>query len=359
MRAVIGLVLLFIGESYRLYHKKPQKGGGIMRKLLKNTGACVAVAAIAVSGAVMADPYTEALEKRLKIMEEQMGMMKDEIARVRTEAEKPTEKMMELEEWVAKVNMMAPKTSRSQVFFRGGYARQDQDRTGNILTDSNADNSGNSAATSVLGSGLTTQDITGNSRNGDKDGWYFGAGIEHSLTDDLWGFVDDTSVWGEIMFEYKEFEAEDLRRAPLATAANDSANSAIAGATGAVCNGLTPFATNGTTVASSGPYGSCSNTITVTQFTLTAAPKVKFDNIMGIQGLTPWVIPAGFAFHVISPPSDGVTYMAPGVMFGGGVEYNIWKSLNVGADMRYHLTSNAPDVQLDGLTAGGYLGFEF
>ncbi len=68
-----------------------------MKKFLKNTGACVAVATLAASSAVMADPYTDALEKRLQIMEEQMQMMQNEIARVRTEAEKPAEKMMELE----------------------------------------------------------------------------------------------------------------------------------------------------------------------------------------------------------------------------------------------------------------------
>ena len=331
-----------------------------MKKFLKNTGACVAVVTLAASSAVMADPYTDVLETRLQDMEEQMQLMQDELARVRTEAEKPAAKMMELEEWVAKVNMMAPKESKSQIFFRGGFARNDENREGEILIDSNADNSG--AAANPTGAGLTTSAITGNSPNGDEDGWYFGAGIEHQLTPDLFGLWDDIGVWGEIMFEYKEFAAEDLRRAPLATAANDSATGALGASTGAtavVCSGVAGGGNGALIIGNSGPYGNCSNVVTVTQFTLSAAPKIKFDDVMGMQGLTPWIIPAGFAFHVISPPSDGVTYMAPGMMFGTGVEYNVWKSINVGLDARYHLTSNAPDVQLDGLTAGGYLGFEF
>ena len=54
----------------------------------------------------MADPHTDALEKRLKIMEKQMRMMQDELARVREEARQPSAKALELEEWVAKVQKL-------------------------------------------------------------------------------------------------------------------------------------------------------------------------------------------------------------------------------------------------------------
>ena len=190
------------------------------------------------------------------------------------------------------------------------------------------------------------------------------------MTPDLFGLWDDTSLWAEIMFEYKEFDQVDLNRAPLSTAANDSVNAAsethfvLEPADGIVpvcaSNDLIPTGTSGLITGNGGPYGHCSNSVHVTQFTLSAAPKIKFDDVMGIQGLTPWIIPAGFAFHVISPPFDGVTYTTVGIEFGAGLEYNVWKTINIGADARYHVTDNAIDgVNIDGLTAGGYLGFEF
>ncbi|MCK5190934.1 MAG: porin family protein, partial [Methylococcales bacterium] len=74
----------------------------------------------------------------------------------------------------------------------------------------------------------------------------------------------------------------------------------------------------------------------------------------------PWIIPAGFGLHVISPPSDGVTVTAPGIFFGAGADYNVWKSITVGFDGRYHLVSNTTaDVDLDGFEVGGYVGFGF
>ena len=44
--------------------------------------------------------------------------------------------------------------------------------------------------------------------------------------------------------------------------------------------------------------------VTVNQFTLTAAPKIKF--LEGAK-FRPWIIPAGLAIHVISPPSESIT----------------------------------------------------
>ena len=74
----------------------------------------------------------------------------------------------------------------------------------------------------------------------------------------------------------------------------------------------------------------------------------------------PWIIPAGLAIHVISPPSDGVTVFNTGVMFAGGADYNIWEDIYIGADVRYHLTGDDADgVDTDGFTAGGYVGIGF
>ena len=335
-----------------------------MNKILKNTSACIAVAVIAASNIVMADPHTDALEKRLKIMEKQMGMMQDELALVREEARQPSAKAIELEEWVAKVKKIEPYEKKNMVFFRGGFARNDTDRTGDILTDANTDGSGSSALPANFG-GLNTRDFTGNPSNGNNNGWYFGAGIEHSITEDLFGLWDDTEMFGEILFEYKEFDSHTLNRAPLPTAANDSVNAA-ANAHGLtadqsipVCasNLLEPKGNSGLIANNGGPYGSCINSVTVTQFTLTASPKIKF---MKGGDFRPWIIPAGLTINVVSPPSDGATYIAPGIMFAGGAEYHLWNNIYIGADARYNLTSNAMDgVDIDGFTAGGYLGFGF
>jgi hypothetical protein len=84
-------------------------------------------------------------------------------------------------------------------------------------------------------------------------------------------------VLGEIMFEYKEFDRKnlDIRALP------------------ALANGLPNINLN------------TQGSVKVSQFTLTASPKVKF---MGGSKFRPWIIPVGLAIHVISPPSDGVNF---------------------------------------------------
>jgi len=74
----------------------------------------------------------------------------------------------------------------------------------------------------------------------------------------------------------------------------------------------------------------------------------------------PWVIPVGFELNVISPPSDAITVLNPGMAFGAGADYNLWKDIHIGADARYHLSLDDVDgVDTDGVTAGGYIGFGF
>ena len=76
----------------------------------------------------------------------------------------------------------------------------------------------------------------------------------------------------------------------------------------------------------------------------------------------PWVIPVGFTLNVISPPSQAgtITELKPAMNFGTGMDYNIWKSLYVGADVRYFLATTSLDgTNVNGLTAGGSLGFGF
>ena len=312
--------------------------------------------------AIAASKKVQSMEAQMQRMSDMMQSMQSELASVKAQAGQADPKLQELEEWVDAQKSAPAPDKESMVFFRGGFARNDTDRTGDILTDANADGSG--AGTNILGLGVNTSDFTGNSGNGNQDGWYFGAGFDHHINDDLFGLMDNTDVLAEVMFEYKEFDQTDLRRAPLGTAANDSVNAALGVAGAPVCGGIGDIpalglsANAGTTQNGAGPYGSCSNSVTVTQFSLTASPKIRF---MKGSAFRPWIIPIGFAFHVISPPSDGVTYTTSGMMFGAGADYKIWKDIYVGIDARYHLVNNDPldGVEIDGFTAGGYLGLGF
>ena len=176
-------------------------------------------------------------------------------------------------------------------------------------------------------------------------GWYVGAGLDHRLTNDMWGLTDLMALDGEIMVQYMNF--------------GTATNSLVAAAS--------------TAVGTAGTLGSIRNQ--VTQFTLAASPKLKFNT--GTI-FTPWIIPFGLSFNVISPPSSGVTVLNPGLMLGVGGEFDIWKAIIAGFDFRYNFTggdlsySNTTTgiagtqtkvtlhgVSTDGLTAGGYFGFKF
>ncbi len=307
---------------------------------------------------------TAALESQVQQMAAMMEAMQAELSRVKTASSSASSensaKVQELDQWMSSVrssSSSALSSGNNMVFFRGGYLSNDHSREGSILTDANALNEGTGG--NIAGLGIQTTDLTGNRPNGDDEGWYFGAGFDLNLSNDLFGLMDGVDVLGEITFSYKEFSAHDINRAPLGTAANDSASGAagdLLGTDSVPSNGVV-CGEGGLTTGGAGPYGSCSANIAVTQITITASPKIKF-----MQGskFRPWLIPAGFAIHVISPPSDGVTYIAPGIMFGGGADYNIWNNLYVGVDARYHLVSNTvADVELDGFEAGGYVGFGF
>ena len=295
---------------------------------MKKTQLAAAIA-IAVSGAVIAPQASagdhKGMQAQINALSSMMKSMQKELKRVKSAGGSQS-----LQEWENTVNAVKDlQKKKNLVSFRGGFARMDQPRNGDILTDA---------------AFYTAGGTTLNNANGDRDGWYFGAALDHHINSDLFGISDligvPAEVLAEIMFEYKEFDSENLRRAPLGTAAADS----LAG-TGDVCS------------TASSAYGACDNKVTVTQFTLSASPKIKF---MEGSDFRPWVIPAGFAFHVISPPSDGVTVNTVGMQFALGADYKIWKDIYAGVDFRYHLTSNATDdVDVDGMTTGGYVSLGF
>jgi hypothetical protein len=330
---------------------------------MKKTQLAAAIA-LAVSGAVIAPQASagdhNSMQAQINALSGMMKSMQKELKRVKSAGGSQS-----LQEWENTVDAVKElKQKKNRVSFRGGFAHMDKTREGDILTDANWDGSG--GGIDIGGLGVNTADLTGNEPNGDQDGWYFGASLDHHINSDLFGISDligvPAEVLAEIMFEYKEFDREDLNRSPLGTAANDSVNDIIQNAgTGAlaaaVCSSDALGGTTTLTANGVGPYGSCSNSVTVTQFTLSASPKIKF---MEGSNFRPWVIPAGFAFHVISPPSDGVTVSTVGVQFAAGADYKIWQDIYAGADFRYHLTSNATDgVNVDGYTAGGYVSLGF
>ncbi len=198
-------------------------------------------------------------------------------------------------------------TEKSRLLhFRGGFTHMMNQRNGSSIQ-------------SVVAP-IGAQDQAG------QDGWYVGAGIDWGLTRDMWGLMPKTTVFAELMFEYKQF-------------GNNVQGNALA---------------NAPTMLVGAPQNPIN--VTVSQFTLTASPKIKFFEGSKVR---PWLIPAGLAIHVMSPTSESITYLAPGIMFGAGVDYNIYKDFFVGIDGRYQLVDKTDGVNLSGMTAGGYVGIGF
>lgn len=286
---------------------------GIALATITMAGALVSPQAMARSSSTAAERLAQAANNKADALEAQLQALQAEVISLREQASRPaasadSEKVQELDAWMTSVKS-APAPSKKHdnaIFFRGGFASNDAKRDGvSIKSD-------------VMPLGAQAQS--------DKDAWYIGAGFDFGLTDDVWGLVNNTEVLAELMFEYKEFGAH--------VQGNGLANDPIIIA---------------------GPQNPRS--VTVNQLTLTAAPKIKF--LKG-SAFRPWVIPVGLGLHVVSPPSESITVLNPGIMFGAGADYRVWKDIFVGVDGRYHLTGGAADgVNTDGFTAGGYLGIGF
>ncbi len=273
------------------------------------------------------------LERRLQTMEDEMRALRSELSRTRHEAQSAADKMEAHQQQVDQ--HLAETSSRedsqdNMIFFRGGFSSMEHPRNNELLMDND-----------TLGS-------TADAKNG--DGWYVGAGFEHGLSKDLFGLTDMASLDGEVMFEYKNYGSS--HNALVDAAGTTLASLSGVGGTQGVGGGVTKIENQ------------------LTQFTVTAAPKIKLNNLGDFR---PWIIPFGLGIHVISPPSSGVTVLNPGLMLGAGGEYNIWKNLYAGLDFRYHFTGDdlafktrlpggatlLNKTKIDGLTTGAYLGFGF
>jgi opacity protein-like surface antigen len=268
------------------------------------------------------------LERRLQMMEDEMRALRSELSRARSETQATADRMeahkQQMNQHLAE-GTSSDSSKEDLIFFRGGFASMEHPRNNELLMDNN-----------IIGGTMDAKD---------GDGWYVGAGFDHRLTNDFWGLTDLASLDAEVMFEYKNFGTShnavvDALGTTLATGAID------------LNGGVTPIENQ------------------LTQFTLTAAPKIKLNNLGDFR---PWIIPFGLGIHVISPPSSGVTVLNPGLMLGAGGEYKIWKDVYAGIDFRYHFTGDdlayktrVPGVgtllnktKIDGLTTGAYLGFGF
>jgi len=210
----------------------------------------------------------------------------------------------------------------NMVFFRGGWAHAYRSR-GGVSTDNGVSNFVNDP---LYGSYA--------GERADRNAWYFGAGLDFSIDDNLFGLMDNTEVLAEVMFEYKEF-ADKAAGGSLATA---GALQALANADPTILG--------------------AARDVTVSQFTVNASPKIKF--LKG-SDFRPWVIPVGFAMNIISPPSESITVLQPALMFGLGADYRVWKNVYVGADARYqqNIGRTLDGVQTNGFSVGGYLGLGF
>ncbi|MFI3137214.1 MAG: porin family protein [Methylococcaceae bacterium] len=287
---------------------KTNKYWGLAAATLTIASTLIAPQAVAGSKAELGNSKVQALESQVNEMGDMLRSMQSELDAVRHEAKQPV--------------AVAPapvKTKDNMVFFRGGYGHNNSTR-GGTLDPTNVPGVGSS------GNGVVTGAI------GDRDAWYFGAGFDFSLSDDLFGFANGTEVLAELMFDYKHLADKKS-------------------------NGLSPGAT--ATLGTLGFNIPAANTqnATVNQLSLAASPKIKF--LKG-HDFRPWLIPVGFELNIVSPPSDAITVLAPGMMFGLGADYRIWNNLYVGADARYHYTPDDVDgINTDGVTAGGYLGIGF
>jgi hypothetical protein len=309
---------------------KNKLGLGIVLATLTMAGALVSTAVVADDAATAAPKAAKhkvakhkaaakaiyAAPSKVDMLEAQLRAMQDEVAALRGQvhttapaASVDAQKVQDLDARVATVEATsakhASKAKNHMIYFRGGYAGNDSSM---IATTNYANGVGQ-----LVG---TTQ--------GQKDGWNFGAGIDFSLSDNMFGLMKGTEFLGELDLNYVDL--------------------------GTFTSGLTPTLASPTL-----PTSSASQSM----FRITAAPKIKF-----FEGskLRPWIIPTGFTLNVISPPSQAntITELMPAMHFGAGVDYNIWKSIYVGTDVRYNMafgTLNGTNV--NGLTAGGSVGFGF
>jgi hypothetical protein len=311
----------------------------------------------------------DALEAQVRMMQDELAALKSQQTTAAPVVAVDSAKVEELDQWMASVKAapVIEKTKDNMIFFRGGYGHANATRGGTL------------DPTVVPGVGASVNGVAVGSI-ADKDAWYMGAGFDFSLNNNLFGLMDDTEVLAELMFDYKELgrrgqnglsvqevgvvntlNGSTTTTATTTTTTVRAANGTVVGVPVTVTNPTRVGANTATAVTTANstfnlPVAN-TKTATVNQFTLAASPKIKF--LKG-SAFRPWIIPVGFEINMVSPPSDAITVLSPGMQFGLGADYKVWKDLYIGADARYHQALGSIDgVRTNGVTAGGYIGLGF
>ncbi|OQW65150.1 MAG: hypothetical protein BVN35_22285 [Proteobacteria bacterium ST_bin11] len=258
---------------------------------------------------------TEALEAQMQQMADQMQAMQAELNRVKSASagtSTANAKVQELDQWMASVKAAPAAVSSKDhlVAVRGGWTSLDQDRGGSLVQKG-----------SLL------------SNNSNNDGFYFGGAFDFNVNNDLFGLMDDTSFAIELGIEYAQY----------GTGQNTLTNGA-----------LTALLTSDSSTI---PLNAGNGTATDARLRINASPKIKF---MHDSKLRPWIIPVGLDINILGVPSNAVSVLNAGMNFGAGAEYDLYRGIVLGTDVRYHYaTSSLDGTPTDGLNAGGYVGFKF
>jgi len=264
---------------------------------------------VAVKMADEASMKADALQTQMQQMADQMKAMQTELDRVKATSAKAADasgKVQELDQWMASVKSTPEAASAKDnlVVIRGGWEQLDHARS--------------------AGNPLAQGGLLSNNKN--ASGFLVGGAFDFNVNNDLFGLVDDTSFMVELGFEYGQF--------------------------GTGVNTLTTLAAPTLAGASNG-----SNRSTDARLRLNASPKIKF---MHGSKLRPWIIPVGFELNILGVPSNAVSVLNSGMQFGGGAEYDIFRGIVLGTDVRYHYATGSVDgVVTNGVSAGGYVGFKF
>lgn len=280
---------------------------------LSIAAASLSVAMVAPAQASSADDASaqaQALQTQMQQMADQMKAMQAELNRVKAAADNASAantKVQELDQWMASVKSTPEQASAKDnlVVVRGGWE---------VLDSARATNFGGSQPGGFLSS------------NANSQGFYFGGAFDYNVNNDLFGLMDDTSFLVELGVEYSQF---GTGKNGLYTVTGGNAAAAALGTT----------------------------TSTDSRLRINASPKIKF--LHGSK-LRPWIIPIGMEFNILGVPSNAVSVLNSGMQFGGGAEYDIFRGIVLGTDVRYHYaTSTIDGVNTNGVSLGGYVGFKF
>lgn len=260
---------------------------------------------------------TEALEMKMQEMAATMAAMQAELSRVKaasTEANTASAKVQELDQWMASVKSTPEAASAKDhlVAVRGGFSNLDHARGATDLVNTQ---------------GVVLSD------NHSNQGFYFGGAFDFNVNNDLFGLMDDTSFAIELGVEYAQYGR---------------------GKNHLVDDVALPGLANGATCADVS-FNGCRSTDA--RLRLSVAPKIKF---MHDSKLRPWIIPVGAEINILGVPSNAVSVLNSGMQFGAGAEYDLFRGVVVGTDVRYHYSTSTLDgTPTDGFTSGGYVGFKF